>query len=93
MNFVQNVRNIKMKFPIYAVRAILLGFGLPVIRDNDAVASRAFEFDCNRDDSQYKIHPEHFQLYFIADYDTDDGSILGFTPRLIASATDFIVKE
>lgn len=82
-----------MKFPVYAIRDSLLGFGMPIIRDNDAVASRAFEFDCDRDDSPYRTHPEHYQLYFIADYDTDDGSILGCTPRLISSATDFIVKE
>ena len=82
-----------MKFPVYAVHDSLLGFGIPVVRDNDAVASRAFEFDCSRDDSPYSLHPEQFQLFFIADYDTDDGSILGCTPRMVCSASDFIVKE
>ena len=81
-----------MIFPMYAVRDSLIGFSMPVIRDNDAVASRAFEFDCNRDDSPYRSHPEHFQLYYIGDYDTDNGDIDPAVARLVCSASDF-VKE
>lgn len=81
-----------MKFPLYAIRDSLIGFSMPVIRDNDAIASRAFEFDILRDDSPYKNHPEHFQLFHIGEYDTDDGTIVSFSPRMVASASDF-VKE
>lgn len=81
-----------MKFPVYAIRDSLIGFSMPVIRDNDSVAARSFEFDILRDDSPYKNHPEHFQLFNIGDYDTDDGNILGCPPRMVCSAIDF-VKE
>lgn len=79
-----------MKFPLYAVRDSLLGFSMPIIRDNDAVASRAFEFDCTRDDSPYRTHPEHFQLFHIGEYDTDTAVIDSVSPVLIASAVDFV---
>lgn len=82
-----------MKFPIYAVRDSLLGFSAPIIRDNDAVASRAFEFDCNRDNSPYRTHSEQFQLYHIGEYDTDTGDLCSSSPVLIASACDFIEKK
>ena len=81
-----------MKFPLYAVRYSLIGFSMPVIRDNDAIACRAFEFDITRDDSPYSNHPEHFQLFHIGEYDTDDGSIDPVAPRMVCSAIDF-VKE
>lgn len=79
-----------MIFPLYSVRDSLLGFSMPVIRDNDAVASRAFEFDINREDSPYKAHPEHFQLYKIGSFDTDTGSISVESPIVVASAVDFV---
>ena len=82
-----------MKFPLYAVRDSLIGFSMPVIRDNDAVASRAFEYDYDRDDSPYKNHPEHFQLFHIGEYDTDDGTIVGCSPRMVTACTDFIVNK
>lgn len=81
-----------MKFPVYAVRDSLIGFSMPVIRDNDAIASRAFEYDILRDDSPYKNHPEHFQLFHIGEYDTDTADIVSVAPRMVCSAVDF-VKE
>lgn len=82
-----------MKFPVYAVRDALIGYSMPVIRDNDAVASRAFEFDVTRSDSPYKVHPEHYQLYYIGTYDTDNGDICGDVPRMVVSANDFIIAK
>lgn len=81
-----------MKFPVYCVRDSLLGFGMPVLRDNDAVASRAFEFDVTRDDSPYKLHPEQIQLYHIGEFDTESGELVSSSPKLVSSAIDF-VKE
>lgn len=79
-----------MKFPLYAIRDSLIGFSMPFIRDNDAIACRAFEFDILRDDSPYKNHPEHFQLFHIGEFDTDNAIIDSISPRMVASAADFI---
>lgn len=82
-----------MKFSVYCVRDSLLGFGFPVIRDNDAVASRAFEYDLKVDNSPYKHHPQDFQLYRIGEFDTESGEVISESPVLIASAIDFVEKE
>lgn len=82
-----------MKFPLYAINDDLIGFGMPVIRDNDAVASRAFEFDIMRDDSPYHHHPEHFKLFHIGEFNTDDGIISGCAPRLVVCASDFVKEK
>lgn len=79
-----------MKFPMYCVRDSYIGFGMPVIRDNDSVASRAFEFDCTRSDSPYSVRAECFQLYSIGEFDTDTGVIVSDTPTLICSASDYV---
>lgn len=82
-----------MKFPLYAVRDSLVGFGMPIIRDNDAVASRSFEYDFNRDDSPYRVHSEEYSLFHIGEYDTDTGDISPLPPRLVVCASDFSIKE
>lgn len=79
-----------MIFNIYAVRDELLGFGAPVIRDNDAVAVRAFDNDVNFDNSPYAKHPNDYSLFHIGEFDTDSGDITASTPRFVATASDFI---
>lgn len=81
-----------MIFSVYAVKDNLIGFTMPVIRDNDAIAVRIFDDECNADGSRYKTHPNDFALYYIGTYDTDNGIMQPETVRLVASATEF-VKE
>lgn len=81
-----------MKFPLYAVRDSYIGFSMPVIRDNDSVASRSFQFDCERDNSPYSTRPECFQLFNIGIYDTDSSVVESSSPVLVASAVDFVKK-
>lgn len=82
-----------MVINVYAIRDSLIGFSMPVLRDNDSVASRAFEFDCNLDKSPYSVKPEHYQLFRIGSYDTDTAEMFSESPVFIASAVDFINKE
>ena len=81
-----------MIFPVYSVRDSYMGFTMPVLRDNDSVASRAFEFDCTRDNSPYSVRPECFQLFEIGSFDTDSGDISSVSPRMVCSAVDFVKK-
>ena len=82
-----------MVISVYCVRDSLLGFGMPILRDNDAVASRAFDYDLNIDGSPMASHPQDFQLYRIGFFDTDTGIIDSESPVLVASAIDFIKGE
>lgn len=78
-----------MKFEVYAVRDSLIGFGLPLLRDNDAVASRSFEYDISNNEI-YKTRPQDYQLYKLGSFDTETGELEKCSPVLIASAIDFI---
>lgn len=78
-----------MVIDVYAIHDSCLGYSMPILRDNDAVATRAFEYDVVQENSPYSLHPEHFKLFHIGTYNTDDGSIVSCEPRYICSATDF----
>lgn len=82
-----------MKFNLYAVRDSLLGYSMPFIRDNDAVAIRAFEYDYQREDSPYTVHPEHFVLYNIGTYDTETAETVSLTPVIVCCASDFVKEK
>lgn len=82
-----------MVISVYCVRDSLLGFGMPILRDNDSVASRAFDYDLNVPNNPMASHPDDFQLYRIGSFDTDTGIITSESPVFIASASDFIRKD
>ena len=81
-----------MMFSVYAVRDSLLGFGMPLLRDNDAVASRSFEYDINHTDV-YNTRPQDYQYYRIGMFNTETGELVPESPTLIASAIDFIKEK
>lgn len=82
-----------MKISVYSYRDCLVGYGMPILRDNDAVATRAFKFDVNEDRSMFKSDPKDFQLFRIGEFDTDTGIIDSYDPVLIVNANDLIDKE
>lgn len=82
-----------MVISLYAVRDSYLGYSMPIIRDNDSVASRAFEYDCLMENSPYKTRPECYSLFHIGFYDTDSSRVESIDPVFICSASDFIRKE
>lgn len=79
-----------MRIGVYAIRDSYLGFSMPLLRDNDSVASRAFEHDCKIDNSPYSTRSECFQLFHIGFYDTDTAAVESVSPTFICSASDFI---
>ena len=83
-----------MTISVYCVRDQLIGYGIPILRDNDAVASRSFAYDINEvPNSPYKANPEHYQLFKIGEFDTVSGIINSIDPVLIVNASDLIKKE
>lgn len=62
-----------MKYGVYCIRDIKVGYLSPVVDVNDAVAMRNFEHAIMRGDSVYNSHAADFALYKIGEYDSDVG--------------------
>ena len=74
-----------MKYPIYSIQDVLVGFQSPTIMNNDAFALRAFSesfSDVN--------NPADYCLWKIGEFDTDTGELIPSVPSVIARATDFV---
>lgn len=83
-----------MVYTVYSVRDLNVGFGYPIVQDNDSVAMRSFEHGCMDDTSYWHTHPSDFSLYAIGSFDSYSGDLVSFdSPRLICHATDFVFKE
>lgn len=64
-----------MKFNIYAVRDVKVGFQSITVQPNDPVAARSFESTVINSDSILFTHAQDFALYRIGTWDSDTGLI------------------
>lgn len=62
-----------MNVKVFCVKDDFLGFQDPFIDLHEGSATRRFEMMVNKKDSIFNIHPEHFNLYQIANFDTESG--------------------
>lgn len=63
---------------IYGVRdTCVQSFLLPMFFQNNAAATRALGDAVNKasEDNQFYQHPEHYQLYYLGNYNEDTGQI------------------
>ena len=81
-----------MIYNVYSVLDVNIGYGVPVVQDNDAVAMRAFENGCSDVSSVWHTHPADFHLHCIGTFDTSTGELTAEPARKICSATDFVVR-
>lgn len=65
-----------MKFGIYAVRDVKVGFQSVSVQSNDAVAVRGFESAVINSDSILFTHAEDFSLYKLGEFDVDSGRLI-----------------
>lgn len=77
-----------MKFGIYAVRDVKVGFQSVTIQPNDAVAVRGFESTVLSSDSVLFTHSEDFSLFKLGEFDQDSGRLipLEFPVQLIEAS-------
>lgn len=79
-----------MKYNVYSIRDVYVGFGNLMIENNESTAVRNFQYAVNSND-MIKKNAKDYDLYFIGTFSVDDGR---FTPAdipdLIAHATDLI---
>lgn len=79
-----------MVYNVYSVLDINVGYGMPVVQDNDAVAMRSFENGCCDKSSVWYTHCSDFSLMHIGTYDTDTGVLSSSPARKICNAYDFV---
>ncbi len=64
-----------MKFGVYAVRDLKVGFQSVTIQPNDASAVRGFESTVINSDSVLSTHAEDFSLFKLGEFDQDSGRL------------------
>lgn len=64
-----------MKFGIYAVRDVKVGFQSISVQPNDAAAVRGFESTVINSDSVLFTHYEDFSLFKLGEFDAESGRI------------------
>lgn len=74
-----------MKIPVYSYRDAKAAFGTPFCDQSDVTAIRGFSYAINNRDGIMGFAPQDFDLYKIAEFDTDKGTMKGLTPTLIVS--------
>lgn len=82
-----------MKKRVYSVRDNkMASFGVPILIDNDAVATRQFgDIITSAGDNVMCKHPADFTLYYIGDYDMTSGKFENVEcPVALATGSDFI---
>ena len=65
-----------MKFGVYAVRDVKIGFQSISVQPNDAVAVRGFESTVINSDSVLFTHAEDFSLFKLGEFDADSGRLI-----------------
>lgn len=65
-----------MKFGVYAIRDVKVGFQSISVQPNDAVAIRGFESTVFNSDSVLFTHAEDFSLFKLGEFDADAGRLI-----------------
>lgn len=65
-----------MKFGVYAVRDLKVGFQSVTIQANDVAAVRGFESTVINSDSVLFTHSEDFSLFKLGEFDQDSGRLI-----------------
>lgn len=71
-----------MKYPIFTVRDIKVGFMPPYCDQSDQSAVRGFSYSVNGE-GVMNFAPKDYSLYKIGEFDTETGKIEGIIPVLV----------
>jgi len=82
-----------MRHAVFAVRDTCIGaYNMPMFFQNRAAAVRALGDAVNRpkDDNMYYQHPEHYQLYYIGDFEDDNGELFPCVPVFVVDCQSLV---
>ena len=74
-----------MKYPVYSIRDVKVGFMAPRVEQSDQTMIRAFSYELNARDGIMNFAPKDFDLYKIAEFEQESGSLISCTPTLIVN--------
>ena len=78
------------KYPVYAVRDLKVGFGVPLVKVSDEVAKRDFAQQFSVPGSVMEFSPQDFQLFKIGEYDPDTAKFDSILPEFIVDGMDMV---
>lgn len=81
-----------MIYKVYSILDVNVGYGMPVVQDNHAVAMRNFENACCDKSSVFATHSADFSLWCIGTFDSDSGIMESAAPEKICNAYDFVSR-
>lgn len=74
-----------MIHPIFSVRDQMVGYNDPFVAINRNVAERDFTNVVNNENGRIYLNPNHYDLYYIGDFNTETGQITPCEPELIVT--------
>lgn len=83
-----------MKYPVYCIRDIKVGFDPQFfVQDNEVAAVRGFKFVLSNENAMQGKFPEDYELYQVADFDTISGVMESVNPpKFIVSGGSIVEK-
>lgn len=79
--------------PVCCIRDQLTGFMNPFVTVNERVAERDFRILINDPSNAMSYNPSHFDLYHIADFDSELGHIESIEPTIIVTGLSVFKGE
>lgn len=66
-------------------------FGQPFFTKSQGQAIRSFRDECENKESQFNKHAKDFDLFYLGEYNEDNGQITQTGAERVARATDFVI--
>lgn len=70
-----------MKYPVYVIRDVKVGFDPQfIVQANENAALRGFQFIISNEQSMQGKFPADYELYKVMEFDTDSGTVIPENP-------------
>ena len=76
--------------PVCCIRDQLTGYMNPFVVVNENVAERDFKILINDPNNAMSYNPQHFDLYHLADFDSELGTISPIEPTIIVTGLSVV---
>ena len=81
-----------MKYPVFSIRDNKVGFMVPNCDQSRQSAIRNFSYAINNE-GVMNYAPKDFDLYYVGEFDSDNGKIMSVLPELVVSGENVYGEE